>query len=308
MSNEPGHIYKEFSRTLGPESPLAERHLARLQDIAQKGLSHERMGFDDHYAAQNELFAQLSRGEIASLDELIVQQKIISKQRSNTTLFDDATRTISEYDVMARIEGSVKDCNVGEINELMQTVQSLDSGTMLDNAPFKHYRENNDSAWQYVDSETTRQYLKAKPFIEDKVLGYVADTAKSRTSIYNYSNASNQGFEIPTRVMVGAAVFGSWLGRNDTAGREGMGEKGISLPGFSYDAKSVSLSAIKAYASQRTELPPVAEVDLYVQPNGLAFAGNGSGDSHRIGAAILRGEKTIKATNLTTYLLKDNRY
>jgi len=308
MSNEHTHIYEEFSRTLGPESPLAERHLARLQDIVQKGLSHERVGFDDHRSAQNELYAQLSRGEIASLDELLVQQKIISKQRTNTTLFDEATRTINEYDVMVRIEGSVDDCDVDDLNELMQTMQSLDSGSMLDNAPFKHYRENNDSAWQYVDSETTRQYLKAKPFMKGKTLDYAADTAKSSTSIYNYSNASDIGFEIPTRVMVSAAGFGSWLGRNDTAGREGMGEKGISLQGFSYDAKSVSLSAIKAYASQRTELPPVAEVDLYIQPDGLAFAGNGSGDSHRIGAAILRGEKTIKATNLTTYLLKDNHY
>jgi len=308
MNNERAHIYEEFSRTLGPESPLAERHLARLQDIVQKGLSHERVGFDDHHAAQNELFAQLSRGEIASLDELIVRQKIISKQHTNTKLFDDATRTVNEYDVMAHIEGSVSDYDIAEINELMQTVQSLDSDSTLDSAPFKHYRENNDSAWQYVSSETARQYLKAKPFIGGKVLDYVADTAKSSTSIYNYSNASDEGFEIPTRVMVSAADFGSWLGRNDTAGREGMGEKGISLHGFSYDAKSVSLDAIKAYASQRTELPPVAEVHLYVQPNGLAFAGNGSGDSHRIAAAILRGEKTIKATNLTTYLLKDNHY
>jgi len=308
MSNERSHIYEEFSRTLGPESPLAERHLARLQDIVQKGLSHERVGFDAYHFAQDELYAQLSRGEIASLDELLMQQKIISNQLTNTSLFDGATRTINEYDVTARIEGSVDDCSVDEINELMQTAQSLDSGTLLDGAPFQNYLENNDSAWQYVDNQTIQHYLKAKPFISDRKLSLAPYNARSITSISNYTSHSDEYFEIPTRMMVSAAGFGSWLGRNDSAGREGMGEKGIALPEFTYDMRSLSLDAIKAYASQRTELPPVAEVHLYVQPNGLAFAGNGSGDSHRIGAAILRGEKTIKATNLTTYLLKDNRY
>jgi len=308
MNNEPGHIYEAFSRTLGPQSPLAERHLARLQDIVQKGLSHERMGFDDHYLAQDELYTKLSLGEIASLDELMVQQKAISNQLTNTRLFDDATRTIDEYDVTAHIEGSVNDGDIDKINELMQIVHSLDSGTLLESAPFKSYLGNNDTAWQYVDSETTQRYLKMKPFISDRDLGHVSHNARSITSIYNHSHFSSESFEIPTRVMVSATGFESWLGRNDTAGREGMGEKSIALRGFSYDVKSVSLDAIKAYASQKTELPPVADVHLYVQPDGLAFAGNGSGDSHRIGAAILRGEKTIKATGLTTYLLKDNHY
>jgi hypothetical protein len=47
---------------------------------------------------------------------------------------------------------------------------------------------------------------------------------------------------------------------------------------------------------------------IYIQPDGLAYAQNIGDASHRIGAAILRGDETVKATELKIVLLKENHF
>ena len=58
------------------------------------------------------------------------------------------------------------------------------------------------------------------------------------------------------------------------------------------------MAVMMQYASLNTPLPPVGEIRVFVQPNGVVFADNGSGDSHRIAAAYLRGDKSVKAESV----------
>lgn len=97
--------------------------------------------------------------------------------------------------------------------------------------------------------------------------------------------------EVPTGLMVGAQCFDSWKGYDG-----GRGGKGISGKyAEHYDRQASSYDVIKHYASLPTELPAISTAYLFIQPNGIIFGDNGSGDSHRLSAAILRGDETIRA-------------
>ena len=67
-----------------------------------------------------------------------------------------------------------------------------------------------------------------------------------------------------------------------------------------------SLNVNKLYAGTPSELPSVREMRMYIQPDKKVFFDNKSGDSHRIAAAILRGNKYIETNNLTVYQVDKN--
>jgi hypothetical protein len=247
----------------------------------------------------------VEKGEL-TIDETVAEITLLSNLRSQSSVFDQAQHDLATYDTRANIYASFSNqAEFASINELIAQAEPV-ATTNTQSAPFGNFKSNNDSAWQYVEDSAARQFLLNRPFIDDRAIGSLDDLAVSLTTIHN-DTRSSATFEIPTDLMISAASFTSWLGRSDSQGVSGNGEKTIALPSFSRSrGRTVSFQAIKAYASHPDDLPPVSQVSLYVQPNGLAYAGNGSGDSHRIGAAILRGEPTIKANGLRTILLRDN--
>jgi hypothetical protein len=309
-SHADNDVYSAFCDMVGTNSRMAEKYLSDQQHILQSGPGEQRLEMDEFRKLQDELYAQKVRGEI-TLDQLSVKLSAIHDLREHTARFDRTARLLRQYDSRPEIQSEVESVDdIDAINDLMTRTASI--GTLpSEGAPFKDYQDNTDRVWKYADDKSIRDYLLAKVFLDDQTLSRLhLNNAKSVTTITNDVSATSRYFDVPTNLIVSAAGFGSWAGRDDSLGNQGMGEiMSISLPGFlSTTKRSLSLQAIKAYASYPTELPPVTEMAVYIQPNGLAYAGNGSGDSHRISAAILRGQQTVKATNLSTVLLKDNYF
>jgi hypothetical protein len=160
------------------------------------------------------------------------------------------------------------------------------------NAPFAHYKDNDEVSWQYVPDSTIKDFLSERRFMHTDHLAF------NRRSIMVRAADRNKPFRIPLNNIVYAQGFDSWLGRGS------RGNKGWSSQ---YGAGTMnSLTVIKHYAGLSTEIPPVEHIRLFVQPDGQIFGDNGSGDSHRIGAAILRGQGEIEAERVTFIPLDSN--
>lgn len=302
-----GNVYADLERTVGVKSLLAESHLATLRQTVSDGIHEKRLDREEFYRLQDDIYSEERRGEI-TLDEMLKKLKNIEMIMSATRNFEEAKNTLEEYSRTARIDGVIENQNdLTAINTLISRAEPISSSD-VSKAPFRNYLHNTDQSWEYVSAEDIRDFLLRKPFIDDWTLGEIElNNAASVTTLRHTTSSDEVGFCVPTNVMISAAGFGSWLGRSSAEGYLGEGEKSIALPGFlSTESKSLSLHAIKAYASYPEELPPVNQISVYVQPDGIAYAGNESGDSHRIGAAILRGESTIRATGLRVVLLGSN--
>jgi hypothetical protein len=308
--SSPKHdTYTAFSNLLGKNSDIAERYLSGLQSIVQNDPGEQRIELEEFWQLQDELYARNASREITT-DELLINLRALSNLRNNTARFDRTEKILHSYDERAEIQGiteNVEDIKI--INDLLARAGANDN-LSSQAAPLKDYLENTDDAWKYADDKTIRDYLIAKPFVDDQTLSWLQhDNAVSVTTLRQGISDKSKHFDVPTRLVVSAAGFGSWLGRDDSYGNQGMGEKDVSLPNFTSSARrTLSLHAIKAYASHPSPLPPVTEAAVYIQPNGLVYAGNASGDSHRIAAAVLRGQETIAATSLSAVLLKDNYF
>ena len=156
-------------------------------------------------------------------------------------------------------------------------------------APFANYAVNTPESWQAVDATAVRSYLEARKFVShvDSELGRVCITPAKAGEL----------FEVPLSLVVGAADFDSWSGsaRTDKSWNSTYG-----------NGEMTSLDVVKHYAALPTELPPVSEMRIIIQPDGKILCDNGEGDSHRIAAAILRGDKTLKVTNLAFKITQQN--
>lgn len=165
-------------------------------------------------------------------------------------------------------------------------------------APAKYYAKNNEESWTHMPDEVVREYLEARTFFDT----YQARRNAEDTRSLVIDTDPETPLEIPLDLIVDATGFDSWLGR------EGYGS-GKNVSGQyqeQYDNQIPSLDVIKHYASLPSELPPVGTINLYIQPNGVIFGDNNSGDSHRIAAAILRGDTTIKADHVSIRCLDRN--
>lgn len=155
-------------------------------------------------------------------------------------------------------------------------------------APFKHYAQNDSSSWKVVTDIEIKSYLESVPFLPE------VPVEKGTVII---SSADGQPFDVPLSLIKHAAGFESWKGR-EAATKSWDSEYGAG--------KMSSLDVIKHYAGLSTELPPVGEIRVFVQPDGKIYCDNGSGDSHRIAAALLRGDGSIKAKNLQFVRVEQN--
>lgn len=173
-----------------------------------------------------------------------------------------------------------------------------------DNAPIRNYMKNaeptadGNQKWQVVDDEKVKQHLNNRIFYDTSSLNRRSGD-QPRVII---KAAKDQPLEVPLDIVIHAAGFDSWQGRQGAhSGKDVAGEFAKH-----YDRKIDSLDVIKHYAALPSELPAVSELNLYVQPNGVIFADNGEGDSHRIAAAILRGQPTIKTDSIKIRNIDEN--
>lgn len=165
-------------------------------------------------------------------------------------------------------------------------------------APMKDYAQNTEEAWKHVPDGEIREYLGERTFFETNQ----ARRESSETRKLVIDTHKEEPLEIPLDLIVNAAGFDSWLGREG----HGSGKQVTGKYQQQYDSKIPSLEVIKHYASLPSELPPVGRIDLYIQPNGVIFGDNNEGDSHRIAAAILRGDTTIKANQVSIRCVDQN--
>lgn len=155
-------------------------------------------------------------------------------------------------------------------------------------APFIGYKQNTSESWQYVPDQAVRDFLSKRLFVDTE------DMDLEGASVRINKGQQNEPFSVDASLFVCAAGFETWRGRGDGP----YDKKEWTSKYGSGGHNSTSLDTIKHYASLTTELPSVDHINIFVQPNGKMFANNGAGDSHRIAAAFLRGDKTIKADNV----------
>jgi len=201
------------------------------------------------------------------------------------------------------IECKVDEIDKQELEDALRGALSMQPEGVLEGAPFRNYKENSDRAWAYVSDSEVRDYLKQFYFLSSRALDRAIHGMKDESvKIW----AREDPIDIPIKVMINAAGFNSWLGRGSWLGiDDGKGDKMMRSEYIDGEVMS-SIDTMKHYASLKTELPPISLVTLYKQPDGLIFGTNGSGDSHRIGAAMLRGNELIRAEILELITLKEN--
>lgn len=158
--------------------------------------------------------------------------------------------------------------------------------------PFGNYKDNTGDTWQYTSDASVKNYLDSLCFV---------DTNGSRLDGNSVSIHSGYGqtISVPLSLFVDAAGFESWKGRSDDNKKSWYSREYGTGGGKSIDA-------IRHYAALPTDLPPVELVNVYVQPDGFMFANNNAGDSHRIGAAFLRGQDKISTEAVRLVRLTQN--
>lgn len=126
-------------------------------------------------------------------------------------------------------------------------------------------------------------YLDKKRFIPARALQ--ANAVPDRAGVVLNSDRQEE-YEIPVANMVSAGSFDSWRGRDN-----GEGDKNYTKS----DGRHVigrSIDTIIDYAKRPTPLPPLEDVEAYVQPNGTVLF-TAVTANHRAAAAIARGESAI---------------
>lgn len=156
--------------------------------------------------------------------------------------------------------------------------------------PFLDHHKNTKEMWKYVDDSTVKKYLRELFFMNTYGL--------KKECILAIENPPGQLIEVPTGLIVSASGFESWEGRSPLYDKSWESDYG--------HGHMSSINVIKHYAGLSTELPPVGLIRIFVQPDGRMFADNGSEDSHRIAAAMLRGDETIKTKEADVYKVERN--
>ncbi len=283
-------LYDNFVSLLGEDSDFARRYKERLHRNLEKYEMLEPLDWDAYKEAEHEVDQLTLRREIG-LDEASRRLRELRDRAHKETRLRSVREAIEDYG-KSTIWCAANDVDMGVVLNLLG--QLYPEGTRED-APFRGYKENTDKVWNYVPDDVVRAYLKNKPFHD-------LDNVRYGNRVVDVTiDAGEETIPIPLDLFVDVAGFSSWQGRSDKYGRpNGNGNKSMSIGNMS------SINTMKYYASYPGSPPPVDLVCLYVTPDGRAAVDNGSGDSHRIGAAVLRGEESIRAHRLRVVLLSNN--
>ena len=224
-------VYYELSNSIGKESQHAADYLSGLQEVVNNA-TEDRLDADEFWRLQDGVYSEQAAGMI-TMDEFRVKLHALNDRRARTTQFDQAKRIIDEYGSTARVEFAIEDSGeIDKINSSLRLMGSIDAD-LQQGAPFENYTSNTDEVWEYVDDKVIHNYLLNKTFLEDYTLDRLEiNNAACMVAMHNQTGERDKFFEVPTRLVVSAAGFGSWLGRDDRFGNRGKGEKAIGLPEF----------------------------------------------------------------------------
>ena len=162
-------------------------------------------------------------------------------------------------------------------------------------APFRDYTENTRTQWKYVKPEEVEDYLNSKLFFDTTSIRY-----SDMISLFEFRAPSeDRPTIVPLDLVVNASGFKDWKGRDPKK----YNKSWSSIYG---GGQAKSLDVIKHYAGLSTKLPPVNQMIMFIQPDGKVFFNNNAGDSHRMAAAILRGDENIETMEVYAYLLRRN--
>jgi len=178
-------------------------------------------------------------------------------------------------------------------NRLIQNAPPI-SPVDRSKAPFRDYLENTPEQWKYVRADEVESYLNGKRFFNT---GSIASRHLTRVFEVIAPNRS-QFIKVPLDLVVNAKGFKSWKGRGEISSKSWYSIYG--------NGESNSIDVIQHYAGLSTDLPPVTTMLMFIQPDGKVFFDNSSGDSHRISAAILRGNEFIETSEVYAYMLSEN--
>lgn len=184
---------------------------------------------------------------------------------------------------LGAIEKSRKEEEIYKMINGAQLVAPLDRSK----APFKGFSDNNKERWNYVPNDEIEQYLESKFFFNTHTI----DPEDVKEIITLRKESDGTPIKIPLDLVVCATGFDDWRGRSKQF------NKSYTSPYTKNMANNEmsSLNVIKHYANLPSNLPSVSVMRMFIQPNGTIFFDNSGGDSHRIAAALLRGENTIDA-------------
>jgi hypothetical protein len=194
----------------------------------------------------------------------------------------------------------------------LDTIQALDETTVFEmiqnapalssqeeaTAPFSNFSQNTDTSWKHVPREKVEEYLRNKLFFNTRDIDY--DLIKQLAEIR--SKDSVKKIMIPLDLVVCASGFDDWTGRSRGITKDWR----IVYGGKTVYGNMPSTNVSMLYAGTPSELPPVNKMSMYIQPDKKIFFDNAGGDSHRIAAAILRGDKNIETEKLVVYQLDKN--
>lgn len=179
-------------------------------------------------------------------------------------------------------------------NRLIQNAPPI-SPVDRSKAPFRDYSENTPEQWKYVRADEVEAYLNGKRFFNT---GSIA--SRHLTRVFEViAPTTSQFIKVPLDLVVNAKGFESWKGRNE-------GDKKSWYSRLYGGGNSKSIDVVQHYAGLSTDLPPVTAMLMFIQPDGKVFFDNCSGDSHRISAAILRGNEFIETSEVYAYMLSEN--
>jgi hypothetical protein len=183
--------------------------------------------------------------------------------------------------------------SVDVLNKIIESAPKI-SGQDVSKAPFADYAQNTQESWNMIPPEEVDEYLKQKLFFNTSHIPY--DSKKEIGEV-----SSDEPIKIPLDLIVYAEGFSDWRGRKS-------GEKSWNIKSGEkkLDGAMASLNVIKLYAGTPSEIPEVGFMQMYIQPNKKVFFDNGAGDSHRIAAAILRGDKYIETKFVIVYQLDED--
>ena len=303
--------YRALEQVVTPDELARQARLARERIDASPALSelhrlHEKLVSNSREAQDlYNLQVRQRKGEDVDLSGRRSDREILAeneKLRDAEESFTDAERDEhawlrTQLDNITGVQAYTVHQNDPTGRMLLNILHSAapinpDNGQL---PPFAHYAQNTDEAWQRVTNDQIRAFFAGRVFREGL-------PTVSGGSVY--VNPPEGGtFDVPGELMVGLTAFHSWLGQGAGGARDGS-KRNPYLSKFGKNDMS-SLNGIKHYASLPTPVPPVKVVRVMIQPNGKVLCDNGSGDSHRAAAAMLRGEP-IRAKQLHFLLLDQN--
>lgn len=283
--------YVFLDKLLSPASLQAEKSRLRASIDSDPLLSAFGSVYEAKLSVDRAWNEAYSKGDRERANQIEVQAAGL---RERVELFDNsvANRYIKLSVSIGQIDKHSKyavaaDSETGQA--LLQSLQAASSPKEKDlSAPFAHYAENEADSWRAVSKDEALNYLTKREFKQHM---------HPEDGMIMIDSTEGEPFEVPLDLVKNASGFDDWRGRK-SSNKPWESEYG--------DGEMASLDVIKHYAGLPTEIPPIGEIRVMISPDGKITCDNGSGDSHRISAAILRGDTTIKANKLHFVRLPEN--